>query len=190
MAPARKSSQVATPKGSGIWYEILKAASIAVVTGCVGYASGLIIPPGALYDRFARQDPNKFTGTWVGAVGGWTATMNVRDVTERTFTGTILINAGDATPRVVPISGNHDSETFIVGKLNDGRFLKIGLVRKIGERFGPDDGFVLLTPKDGKAVAAKLCDKDNNMDTASHDCPPFGDGSAFFSRDRRDGNAR
>lgn len=180
MAKRRQTASASPSKKEGLGHEVLKAALLAVLSGALGYAGGLIMPPGALYDRYFRQDPNNLTGKWVGAVGGWAATLELAELPGRQLKGTLKIKYGNKESRTIQVEGNHDFYVVLNGDWDSSSVLKIGLVRKVGDRFGPDTNLVLLAQNDPKVFASMLCP--NNSLNVAKDCGPIGDGSAYFSR--------
>lgn len=165
-----------------IWVQVKKAAIPAIVTGVLGYGSGLILPPTAMYDWLFRQDPNDFAGTWTGSAAGSLATLKLTDAGGRDLEGTLDIGG-----RVIKLKGNHDSALVMEGAINDTQVLKVGLDRRMGVRFFEDSAFVLLVPATNQeALPFLVCERDTMNITNSRDCKSLGDGLTIFSRKRGD----
>lgn len=178
----QKQMHTAPPKG--IWPDVWKAVTIAIITGALGYAGGLLLPPGALYDRWFRQDPNDFDGTWIGEFAGSPAKLELKGEPDpnRRLEGVLTIDYGQPNSRVIKVSGNHDSRVILQGDWDSTRRLTIGLDRKVGERFGADDRFVFLVPGDAKESAVLVCEKGKLNIAAKSECQPLGAGRSFFAR--------
>lgn len=161
-----------------LWVEVRKAAIPAIVTGILGYAGGLVIPPTAVYDRFFRQDPNELEGVWVGSVAGSNATLKLVELDDPYLKASLQIGG-----RIFELKGSHDSLVNLEGRVDDVKELKIGLNRKMGERYGPDNDYLLLVP-DEKQPPVLLCDKDTMNITGVTNCQPPGQGITFFARRR------
>jgi hypothetical protein len=159
---------------------VKKAAIPAIVTGALGYAGGFFIPPTAIYDKWLRQDPNDFGGTWYGSAAGAGATLKLTEVGNDHLEGALEI--GD---RVIKLTGYHDSAVVLEGPVGTNQQLTIGLKREVGERYGADDEFVLLRPdEEQKKAPILLCDRDTLNITGVTNCKPLGDGVTFFARKR------
>ncbi|MBI0532017.1 hypothetical protein D9602_11685 [Sphingomonas sp. TX0522] len=165
-----------------LWIQVRKAALPAIVTGILGYCSGLILPPTALYDRLARQDPNDFGGTWQGSAAGAVATLRLKDLPDRKVEGTLEIGG-----RAIALKGNHDSALVLEGPIDKERVLKIGLDREVGGRFFENGAFVMLVPPTKQDVPPFLVCRRDAMDiTKTTDCKSLGPGLTMFSRTRED----
>lgn len=163
--------------------QVKKAAIPAIVTGVLGYGGGFIIPPTAVYDWMVRQDPNDLSGRWLGAAAGSQAELWLTDK-DRLLKGRLVFGG-----KTYQVEGNHDSEVVLEAPYEGNQRLKIGLWRKVGERYGPDDGFLLLTPDDEtrKAHTAILvCDPEAMDSSKRENCRSLGDGITFFARKRGD----
>lgn len=174
-----------SPSGSGrswarLWIQVKKAALPAIITAVLGYGGGLVIPPSALYDRLFRQNPNDLGGTWYGGVAGAPATLKLADDGQN-LAGTLTLRSGLPGSRTIKVVGNHDSLVVLTGQWDATHELRIGLERKVGERHGADDPYLMLMPGD-KDTAYLVCRTDS-MDLTDPDaCRPLGKGSTFFAR--------
>ncbi len=171
-------------KPTSLWGEVKKTAIPALITGFFGYVGALIIPPTAVYDMVFRQNPNDLGGTWYGAVAGSPARLQLVDH-GRLLEGTLTFRSGLPNSREIKVQGNHDSLVVLQGQWDATHDLKIGLARKIGDRHGPDDGYLMLGPEE-KETAVLVCER-NSIDITKPDaCRAFGAGSTFFAMERGD----
>ena len=181
--PARPTLSTNNRAMARLWVEVKKAAIPAIVTGVLGYGGGLIIPPTAIYDWVVRQDPNDLSGRWFSAAAGSQAELWLTDK-DRLLKGRLIFRGKTYT-----VEGNHDSEVVLEAPFDGNQTLKIGLSRKVGERYGPDDGFLLLTPDDNARkmhTAILVCVNDAMDSSKKENCRPLGDGISFFARERGD----
>ena len=183
----RPAAERVEPKTNGLLFEGLKAAVVAIVGGVLGYAGGFIMPPTALYDSWFRQDPNKFAGIWTGQVGGWISTLTLNDDPgpNRPLSGELVMTIGK-TKHVIKVSGNHDSDVSLTGAWDDNSFIKIGLRRRLGDRFTADAGFLMLEQRDPKNPAVTICTNNALDSTDTKECPAFFGGGAFFSHEAQE----
>ncbi len=161
-----------------LWAEVKKVAIPAIVTGILGYGGGLIIPPTAVHDRLFRQDPNELAGVWVGSLGGANATLTLVELDDPHLKGSLQIGS-----RSFELTGSHDSLVNLEGPVGNDKELVIGLQRKVGERYGADNDYLLLVP-DEKQPPVLLCDKDTMNITSVTNCQPLGKDVTFFARKR------
>lgn len=167
-----------------IWVEIRKALIPALITGALGYVGAFIMPPSVLYDILFRQNVNDLGGLWLGGVAGAPATLMVTD-DGRNLKGTLTLRVGLPESRAIEVVGNHDSLVVLTGEWDAGHELRIGLARKVGERYGADDAFLMLMPVDEDS-AYLVCSKDSLDSSDPKACRSLGKGATFFARKRGD----